>query len=82
MGLGSAGAQAAWHRCSTLEELLQCKAQHPQARVIGGNTEVGIEMHIKGVANAHLIDATRVPELVVLEEDSSSSLLVRAVCCM
>jgi FAD binding domain in molybdopterin dehydrogenase len=59
-----------------MKELLQCKVQHPDARIIGGNTEVGIEMNLKGAAYPVLIDATRVPELQVLEEADGTSLLV------
>jgi xanthine dehydrogenase iron-sulfur cluster and FAD-binding subunit A len=59
-----------------MQELLKCKAEHPHARIMGGNTEVGIEMRIKGAAYPVLIDATRVPELQVLEGDSSSTSLL------
>lgn len=59
-----------------MEELLQCKAAHPDARIMGGNTEVGIEMHIKGAAYPVLIDATHVPELQMLQESGASCLLV------
>jgi xanthine dehydrogenase iron-sulfur cluster and FAD-binding subunit A len=64
----AAGGQAEWRRCATLEQLLAIKAEFPQARIIGGNTEVGIEMHIKGCECHVLIDARAVRELSRLEE--------------
>lgn len=59
-----------------MKELLQCKSEHPDARIMGGNTEVGIEMHIKGAAYPVLIDTTRVAQLQVLEESGGMTLLV------
>jgi hypothetical protein len=43
---------------------------------MGGNTEVGIEMHIKGAAYPTLVDATDVPELQVLEENPAGQCLL------
>lgn len=60
-----------------MEELLRCKYENPEARIMGGNTEVGIEMHIQGRAYAALIDATHIPELRVLEETPAGSLRVQ-----
>lgn len=64
-----------------MEELLQCKLKHPDARIVGGNTEVGIEMHILGAAYPALIDASRVAELHTLEEPDGASLLVCSCFC-
>lgn len=35
------GPRVTYHRPTTLAELLKLKTEHPQARIIVGNTEVG-----------------------------------------
>ena len=30
-----------WYRPETVEELLELKHQHPHAKLVGGNTEIG-----------------------------------------
>lgn len=47
-----AGPVATWHRPSTLAALLSLVAKHPHARIVGGNSEVGIEA--RGGVNAGL----------------------------
>ena len=64
-----AGGEVEWLRCTTLQELLQAKTRLPGARLVAGNTEVGIEMHIKGARPSALLDPTAVPELQELRED-------------
>jgi len=64
-----------WLRCTTLQELLQAKARLPGARLVAGNTEVGIEMHIKGARPSALLDPTAVPELQELREGDSGLLV-------
>ena len=34
-------ARTTWYRPTTLDELLELKQQHPDARLVVGNTEVG-----------------------------------------
>lgn len=41
------GKQCLWYRPTTLAELLTIKRVHPEARLIGGNTEVQIEVKFK-----------------------------------
>ena len=55
------------YRPTTLEELLAIKAKHNDAKLVVGNTEVGIEMKFKVMAYPVLIGATHVPELNRLE---------------
>jgi xanthine dehydrogenase iron-sulfur cluster and FAD-binding subunit A len=45
------------------ESLLALKAEHPEAKLVVGNTEVGIEMKFKDARYPVLIGATHVPEL-------------------
>ena len=47
----------------TLDELLDIKAKHNQAKLIVGNTEVGIEMKFKSMAYPHLVGTTHVEEM-------------------
>lgn len=57
------GPVAAWHRPLTLQRLLELKAEHQGAKLVCGNTEVGIEMKFKGMRYPVLIGATHVKEL-------------------
>lgn len=52
-----------WYRPQTLEQLLDIKAKHPQAKLVIGNTEIGIE--IKNNTNLYpiIIHATEIQEL-------------------
>lgn len=38
-----------WYRPTTLDQLLQIKAAHPQAKIIGGSTETQIEIKFKAL---------------------------------
>lgn len=50
-------------RPTSLESLLALKAKHPAAKLVVGNTEVGIEMKFKAAGYPHLVGTTHVPEL-------------------
>ena len=62
------GERATWHRPHELQALLELVRAHPKARIVGGNTEVGVEARFKGVEDPVLIAPTHVPELTKLEE--------------
>ena len=36
------GERVVWHRPTSLEELLALKSKYPQAKLVNGNTEVGM----------------------------------------
>ena len=57
------GEAATWERPVTLAELHAIKAAHPDAKLIVGNTEVGIEMKFGHREYPVLVGATHVPEL-------------------
>ncbi|KAL3157593.1 hypothetical protein ABBQ32_012044 [Trebouxia sp. C0010 RCD-2024] len=57
------GPLADWHRPLTLAGVLKLKAEYPDARLVVGNTEVGIEMKFKDARYPVLIGVTHVPEL-------------------
>jgi xanthine dehydrogenase/oxidase len=57
------GKAVTWHSPVTLKALLSLKQQHPSAKLIVGNTEVGIETKFKHLYYATQVGITRVPEL-------------------
>jgi len=60
------GARATWHRPLTLMELVKIAAAHPGAKLVVGNTEVGIEARFKFCNYPVLVSPTMVPELNAL----------------
>jgi xanthine dehydrogenase/oxidase len=65
------GPVAAWYRPLTLEKLLELKNKFPEAKIIVGNSEVGIEMKFKNMLYPVLIGATHVPELSEIRVEDS-----------
>ncbi|XP_021638354.2 xanthine dehydrogenase 1 isoform X2 [Hevea brasiliensis] len=55
-----------WYRPLHLQHLLELKAKYPEAKLLIGNTEVGIEMRLKRIQYQVLISVAHVPELNVL----------------
>jgi xanthine dehydrogenase/oxidase len=62
-----AGSDIIWHQPLSLRQLVDIKTAHPNARLVVGNTEVGIEVKFKGMEYAVLVNPTKVPELLVLK---------------
>ncbi|KAF8057662.1 XDH1 [Scenedesmus sp. PABB004] len=60
------GPLCTWHRPTCLEELLVIKTAHPDVKLVGGNSEVGIEMKFKDAGYRHLAAITHVPELAAV----------------
>ncbi|ESO85884.1 hypothetical protein LOTGIDRAFT_221063 [Lottia gigantea] len=56
-----------WYRPVTLPEILDLKYQFPQAKIIVGNTEVGIETTFKNMKYPILINASDIPELTEIQ---------------
>ncbi|KAH8273086.1 hypothetical protein KR018_000235, partial [Drosophila ironensis] len=52
-----------WFRPTSLEKLLQLKVTYPEAKLVGGNTEVGVETKFKNFLYPHLIHTWQVREL-------------------
>lgn len=61
---GSGGLK--WYRPLTLKHVLELKEKYPNAKLLIGNTEVGIEMRLKKMRYQVLISVTHVPELNIL----------------
>ncbi|XP_029448890.1 xanthine dehydrogenase/oxidase isoform X2 [Rhinatrema bivittatum] len=57
------GERVTWIQPSDLSELLALKAQYPDAKLVVGNTEVGIEMKFKNMLYPVIIAPSRIPEL-------------------
>jgi xanthine dehydrogenase/oxidase len=69
-------AGVTWYRPATLTELLSLKKIFPEARLITGNTEVGIETRFKNCDYRHYIHTTAVEELGAIETDADATLRV------
>ena len=52
-----------WYRPVSLSHLLELRAQFPAAKMVVGNTEVGIEMKFKDMKYPVIIAPTHVPEM-------------------
>ncbi|XP_061287995.1 xanthine dehydrogenase/oxidase isoform X2 [Bos javanicus] len=61
------GERVTWIQASTLKELLDLKAQHPEAKLVVGNTEIGIEMKFKNQLFPMIICPAWIPELNAVE---------------
>ncbi|KAJ7980773.1 putative Xanthine dehydrogenase [Quillaja saponaria] len=55
-----------WYRPLSLQDVLDLKSKHPDAKLLIGNTEVGIEMRLKRMQYPVLISVIDVPEFNVL----------------
>ncbi|XP_078254947.1 xanthine dehydrogenase/oxidase-like [Rhinoraja longicauda] len=59
------GERVTWIQPTTLEELLALKTKYPEARLVVGNTEVGIEMKLKNMLYPVILAPAQIPELNV-----------------
>ena len=81
------GPRVQWYCPVTLPQLLALRDQFPQHRdrskpqyrLVVGNTEIGVEVRLKGAHYPVLIAPTRVPELHVLEMTNEGLLVGAAV---
>ncbi|KAJ7980772.1 putative Xanthine dehydrogenase [Quillaja saponaria] len=55
-----------WYRPLSLQDVLDLKAKHPDAKLLVGNTEVGIETRLKKMQYPVLMSVVDVPEFNVL----------------
>ncbi|XP_050804387.1 xanthine dehydrogenase/oxidase isoform X3 [Gopherus flavomarginatus] len=61
------GERVMWIRPTTLKELLALKAQYPDAKLVVGNTEVGIEMRLKNMLYPVIIAPAWIPEMIFVQ---------------
>ncbi|OWF46006.1 xanthine dehydrogenase-like isoform X2 [Mizuhopecten yessoensis] len=57
------GERAVWYRPTSLDQLLELKAVHPTAKLVIGNTEIGVEIKFKNMHYPVMIAPTHIPEL-------------------
>ena len=68
-----------WWRPASLEQLLHIKSEHHHARIVVGNTELGIEIRLKHIHHSELVSPALVPELHELKTaDADDSLIIGA----
>lgn len=63
LSLAFNGKSTSWYRPTTLAELLAIKAEYPHAKLIVGNTEVGVEVKFKHCHYPILVMPTKVKDL-------------------
>ncbi|KAI0218685.1 hypothetical protein L0F63_004443 [Massospora cicadina] len=61
-----------WYRPTTLQQLLELKSQLPLAKLVGGNSEIGVEMRLKSMDYRDFIDTSNVGELRGVSWDGCS----------
>ncbi|KAI5709871.1 hypothetical protein M8J75_003796 [Diaphorina citri] len=57
------GPRATWYRPQTLTQLLELKAKFPEAKLVVGNSEIGVEVKFKKFFYPVLIQPSLIPEL-------------------
>jgi xanthine dehydrogenase/oxidase len=66
-----AGPRATWFRPNSLVDFLKLRMNHPESKVITGNTECGVETKFGGRFYPKLISPVAVPELNVIRINES-----------
>lgn len=61
------GGSTTWYRPTTLSQLIKLKADHPEAKIVVGNTEIGVEVKFKHLRYPVLICSNKVEELNELQ---------------
>lgn len=67
-----------WYQPVNMTQLLELKAANPGARLVVGNTEVGIEVKFKAMEYSTLINPTHISELQVLETKENEGITIGA----
>lgn len=62
-----------WLRPTTVAQLLLIKAQHPSAKLVGGSSEIGIEVHIVGRAYPVSVYVSDIPELYAFDRPTADN---------
>ncbi|XP_014214853.1 xanthine dehydrogenase-like [Copidosoma floridanum] len=62
------GKETTWFRPTSLKQLLVLKNQYPNARIVVGNTEVGVEVKVKRLMYPVLVQPIQIDALKVIEE--------------
>uniref|UniRef100_A0A3Q3GIU0 Xanthine dehydrogenase/oxidase n=1 Tax=Kryptolebias marmoratus TaxID=37003 RepID=A0A3Q3GIU0_KRYMA len=73
------GERATWLQPTSLKEFLLLKWKHPEARVVVGNTEVGIEVKLKNMVHPLILAPAFIPELSAVTH-SEDGVVFSAAC--
>ncbi|XP_044755537.1 xanthine dehydrogenase [Coccinella septempunctata] len=65
------GKDCTWYRPTRLEELLLLKSKFPTAKIVVGNTEIGVEMKFKNMVYPVLIQPNLIEELIEIKSVES-----------
>lgn len=71
------GKETTWHRPTEIDRILELKERHPDARIVVGNTEVGVEIKFKHCVYPVIIMPNCVPEMNNIVE-TNTGLIVGA----
>ncbi|CAH2108386.1 unnamed protein product [Euphydryas editha] len=76
------GNKSVWYRPTTLETLLKLKEDHPDAKIVVGNTEVGVEVKFKHLVYPVIIMPNCVSEMNTVLETETGLVVGAAVTLM
>lgn len=76
------GKSTTWYRPTDLNSLLKLKEQYPDAKIVVGNTEVGVEVKFKHLVYPVIIMPNCVPEMNSIEESNTGLIVGAAVTLM
>lgn len=62
------GERVMWIQPTTLQELVALKSQYPNAKLVVGNTEVGIEMRLKNMLYPVILAPAWIPEMNAVQQ--------------
>lgn len=65
------GKSTRWFRPTCLDEILAIKCNYPNAKIIVGNTEVGVEVKFKHCRYPVLVMPTQIPEMTAIQVTES-----------
>lgn len=71
-----------WFRPTNLNQLLEFKKNYPSAKIVVGNTEVGVEVKLKHFDYKFLVNPTHVHELTSIVEEANGLRIGSAVTLM
>ncbi|KAM3964100.1 xanthine dehydrogenase rosy [Aphomia sociella] len=76
------GKQSTWHRPTKLRTILELKERHNDAKIVVGNTEVGVEVKFKHCVYPNIIMPNCIPEMNLVHENESGLIVGASVTLM
>uniref|UniRef100_A0A673LJS9 Xanthine dehydrogenase/oxidase-like n=1 Tax=Sinocyclocheilus rhinocerous TaxID=307959 RepID=A0A673LJS9_9TELE len=78
------GERVLWIQPYSLKELLELKATYPNAKLVVGNTEVGIEMKFKNLLYPVILAPAYIPELNIIQhtQDGKRVIYLKGCFCL